>query len=149
MPQSLVKILVHIVFSTKNRHSMIGSEFERGLYGYITGIIKNQGCKLIARNGTEDHIHLLVSLGRTTDIASLIGAIKRDSTKWMKGECGLKRFAWQKGYGAFSVSQSQVDAVIKYIANQKEHHKKQSFQDEFRTLLNRHGVEFDERYVWD
>ena len=149
MPQSLVKILVHIVFSTKNREALIGADFEEGLYGYMNGIIERRNSKLIIANGVEDHVHLLVSLGKTIDVAELIGSIKRDSTKCVKAEHGVRVFNWQSGYGAFSVSESQADTVINYIANQKEHHKTQSFQDEFRALLRRHGVQYDERYVWD
>lgn len=102
---------------------------------------------MIIAGGTSDHIHILVSLGRV-DIAELIGDIKRDSSKWMKKN-GFLKFYWQRGYGAFSIGQSQVPAVSKYIQNQKEHHKKQTFQDEFRELCQKYEVEIDERYCWD
>jgi REP element-mobilizing transposase RayT len=149
MPQSLVRVLVHIVFSTKNRENLILPEYEPGLYSYITGVVRNQGSRFIIGNGIEDHVHILASLGRTTDVATLIGAIKRGSSRWMKEEFGLMRFAWQSGYGAFSVSRSQEDSVIGYIANQKEHHRVQTFQEEFLELLRLHEVEYDERYLWD
>ena len=148
MPQSLVKILVHVVFSTKNRAKPIDPAIEDSLYGYIHGIIENSKSKLILANGTWDHIHMLISLGRTIDVSKLIGVIKRESSVWMN-DYGERRFYWQEGYGAFSIGQSQVPAVMKYIANQKQHHGKQDFQGEFRGLLNRYGVEYDERYVWD
>jgi putative transposase len=148
MPQSLVKILVHCVFSTKNRANLITPEIESDLYGYITGIVQNNRSKLIAINGTANHIHMLISLGKTIDISELIGDLKRDSSKWAKKH-GAKLFQWQEGYGAFSIGQSQVENVMKYIARQKEHHKKQSFEDEIRSLCRKYKVEFDEQYVWD
>jgi putative transposase len=147
MPQSLVKILVHIVFSTKDRRQLIRPEIEARLYGYIGGIIKNNGGRLIIVGGVRDHIHLLVSIGRI-DISKLIGDIKRESSKWMKTN-GIRGFYWQRGYGAFSVGQSQVPAVSKYIRNQKVHHKLQNFQDEFRALCHRYDIEIDERFCWD
>jgi putative transposase len=124
MPQSLVKILVHIVFSTKDRRPLIPLEVEGQLYGYIGGIIKHNKAKLIIAGGMDDHIHLLVSIGRI-EISELIGDIKRDSSVWMK-EQGFRDFYWQKGYGAFSIGQSQVLAVSEYIGTQKEHHDGQS-----------------------
>ena len=148
MPQSLVKILVHVVFSTKNRQRLIHPNIEEALFGYIHGIIENNKSKLLLANGTWDHVHMLISLGRTVDISKLIGVIKRESSVWMK-DSGEDRFYWQEGYGAFSIGQSQARAVMKYIANQKTHHAKQDFQGEFRGLLDRYGIEYDEHYVWD
>ena len=147
MPQSLVKILVHIVFSTKNRADLIAPDVESGLYGYIHGIIENNKSKLIIAGGTMNHIHLLISLGRTIDISELVGDIKRNSSLWMKQH--KNGFYWQEGYGAFSIGQSQVTRVMKYIENQKKHHAKQDFKDEFRGLLTKYRLEYDERYVWD
>ena len=147
MPQSLVRILVHIVFSTKNRADLIVPELESALYGYIHGIIENNGAKLITANGTRNHSHLLASMGRN-NISDLVGDIKRDSSLWMKKK-GVADFYWQKGYGAFSIGQSQVPDVVKYIRKQKEHHGEQSYEDEFRALCGKYGVEFDELYVWD
>jgi putative transposase len=149
MPQSLVKILVHIVFSTKHRADLITPEIEKRLYAYISGIIEKNGAKLITANGTTNHSHFLVSLGRN-DVGVLIGDVKRDSSHWIKKQSPkYANFYWQKGYGAFSIGQSQVDNVCRYIADQKEHHKKQIFEDEFRELCRRYGVEIDERYCWD
>jgi REP element-mobilizing transposase RayT len=147
MPQSLIKILVHIVFSTKNRGDLIPAELADELYRYIHGIVKNNHGRLIIAGGVANHIHLLVSLGRI-DIPELIGDIKRSSSVWMKGK-GSSKFYWQKGYGAFSIGQSQVPEVSKYIRNQKAHHLKQDYQEEFRTLCRKYEVEIDERFIWD
>lgn len=147
MPQSLVKILVHIVFSTKDRRNTIPQNLEPRLYGYIAGIIANNQCRLIICGGTSNHIHLLVSIGRA-DLRELIGHINRDSSKWMK-ENGVKEFYWQRGYGAFSIGESQVPDLSRYIAHQKEHHGKLEYQDEFRALCRKYVVEIDERYCWD
>ena|ERR1041384_3620088 len=150
MSQSLVKILVHIVFSTKNRADLIKPEIENDLYGYMHGIVENNSSKLIIANGTTDHVHLLVSLGKKIDVGELVGDIKRDSSSWIKKKgVQFRNFYWQRGYGAFSIGQSQVRDVMRYIAGQKEHHAKQDFKDEFRTLLKKYEVEYDERYVWD
>lgn len=150
MPQSLVKILIHVVFSTKNRADLIAPEIENSLFGYIHGIVENNESKLIIANGTTNHIHLLISLGRKIDISKLIGDIKRDSSSWVKKQsAGLSNFYWQKGYGAFSIGQSQIEVVINYIEKQKEHHKKQDFKDEFRVLLKKYAVDYNEQFVWD
>lgn len=149
MPQSLVKVLVHVVFSTKNRAKLIVPEIESSLFGYIHRIIENNRSKLIIANGTLDHIHLLISLGRTMGISELIGDIKRDSSKWIKTQGDFVDFYWQEGYGAFSIGQSQVPRVVKYIAEQKEKHAAKDYKDEFRGLCRKYGVEIDERYAWD
>jgi len=149
MPQSLLKILVHIVFSTKDRQDLITPEIEPRLYAYIRGIIENNKGRMLIAGGIANHIHLLVSIGRI-DIGELIGDIKRDSSSWIKQQGQeFSRFYWQRGYGAFSVGQSQVPTVTRYIANQREHHKEQSWEDEYRELCCRYDVEFDERYCWD
>ena len=147
MPQSLVQILVHIVFSTKDRRLLIPDGMGARLYGYIGGIIANHGGRMIIAGGMADHIHLLVSLGRI-DISGLIGHIKRDSSKWMKAE-GALDFYWQRGYGAFSIGQSQVPGVRDYILTQEKHHAGMTYQDEFRSLCRKYDVEIDERYCWD
>lgn len=150
MPQSLFKMLAHIVFSTKKRADLIVPEIENDLFNYMHGIVENNGSKLIIANGTTNHVHLLVSLPKKIDIPELIGDIKRDSSTWIKMKD--KKFAdfyWQKGYGAFSIGQSQVEMVMNYIKNQKEHHTKQDFKDEYRELLKKYEIEYDERYVWD
>ena len=149
MPQSLVKMLAHFVFSTKDRADLIKPEIEGQLYAYINGIVKNNNARLIIGNGTANHVHLLISIGRS-DIGKLIGDIKRDSSIWIKKqEGGFEDFYWQRGYGAFSIGQSQISDVSRYIKNQKEHHALQNYEDEFRALCRKYDVEFDERYCWD
>jgi REP element-mobilizing transposase RayT len=143
-------MLVHIVFSTKNRADLIASEIENELFGYMHGIVENNAAKLIIGGGTANHVHLLISLPKKIDVPELIGDIKRDSSSWVKKQnANFKDFYWQKGYGAFSIGQSQVETVINYIKGQKEHHKKQDFKDEYRALLNKYEIDFDEQYVWD
>jgi len=149
MPQSIFKMIAHIVFSTKNRADLIAPEIENALFGYIHGIAENNGAKLIIGGGTANHFHLLVSLPKKIDVPALVGDIKRDTSKWIKTDKGIADFYWQKGYGAFSIGQSQVDTVVNYIKRQKEHHKKQDFKDEYRALLNKYEIEYDERFVWD
>ena len=149
MPQSLVKILVHIVFSTKDRIRIIHPDIEPQLFGYIRGVIENNGGRLIVAGGDADHSHILASIGRV-NIAELIGDIKRDSSSWIKKQdTRYAKFYWQRGYGAFSIGRSQVPDVTKYILNQKEHHRSVSYQDEFRSLCRKYDVEIDERYCWD
>ena len=148
MPQSLVKIIVHIVFSTKDRRDLITPEIELRLFAYIRGIIENNGGRMLIAGGMPNHIHILSSVGRI-DIGDLVGDIKRDSSLWIKKQGPeFSQFFWQRGYGAFSIGQSQVNAVTRYILDQKEHHKKQSWEDEFRGLCRKFGVEFDERFCW-
>lgn len=150
MPQSIVRILAHIVFSTKNRADLIVPEIENDLFGYIHGIVENNGSKLIIGGGTANHIHLLVPFGKKVDIPELVGDIKRSSSVWIKKQDSqFNDFYWQKGYGTFSVGQTEVDVVIRYIANQKEHHRKKDFKTEFRGFLKKYEIEYDERYVWD
>ena len=149
MPQSLVKILLHVVLSTKNRADLIVPEIEEGLFRYIHGIVENNGSKLLVANCTMNHIHLLISLGRTISISELIGDIKRGSSLWVKEQGNFSNFYWQEGYGAFSIGQSQVPSVMKYIEAQKEHNAESDFKSEFLALLKNYQVAYDERYVWD
>ena len=150
MPQSLVKMLSHIVFSTKDRVDLITPEIEDKLFGYISGIVKNNDSRLIIANGTANHIHLLISLGKTISISELVGKIKRDSSTWIKEQNPkFNKFYWQNGYGAFSVAQSQVEDVMRYIKNQKEHHKTKDFKTEYRDFLEKYEIEYDEKYLWD
>jgi REP element-mobilizing transposase RayT len=150
MPQSLFKILAHVVFSTKHRADLIAPEIENPLFGYIHGIVENNGSKLIIAGGTANHVHLLISLGKKTDVPDLIGDIKRDSSGWIKKQdARFKDFYWQQGYGAFSIGQSQVETVVNYIKRQKQHHAKQDFEYEFRGILKKYEIDYDERYVWD
>ncbi len=151
MPQSLVQIYVHFVFSTKHRQPFLDDpEFRDRLHAYMAGIFKGQDCPALKIGGTEDHVHVLCRLGKVNSVADLIRDVKRDSTVWLKKERPrLVDFHWQGGYGAFSISPSHVNALIAYIANQIEHHKTESFKDEFRRLCAKYDVELDERYVWD
>ena len=151
MPQSLAKILVHAVFSTKHRDPFLRDLALRDeTHRYLGGILKRLDCQPIIVGGVEDHVHLLCVLARTVPAAEMVKEVKRGSSLWIK-EKGpeQKDFAWQGGYGAFSIGFSPIAAVKDYIANQEEHHRQLSFQDEFRALLERYEIEFDERYVWD
>ena len=149
MGQSLPHPLVHSVFSTKDRRPFLHSEeMRKEIYAYMAGILKNLECHPIKIGGVEDHVHILSSLSKNIAFSELIGRIKGSSSKRLK-EKGVHGFAWQNGYGAFSVSESNAEALIAYITNQAEHHQKFSFQEEVRELLKRHRTTFDERYVWD
>ena len=151
MPQSRARVVLHVVFSTKNRVPFLKEpELRARRHAYMAGGLQNIGCEPILINGVEDHVHLLYNLSRTMTIAGLVEEAKKSSSKWMKEQgAAYGDFYWQGGYGAFSVSQSNVEQVRAYIATQEEHHRKVSFQDEFRALCRKHGVEIDERYVWD
>ena len=150
MSQSLSKILVHAVFSTKDRQPFLRDQSLRlELHHYLGGILANLDCQPITVGGVEDHIHFLCALSRTHTAAEIIKETKRGSSLWIKTKAtDLRDFAWQEGYGIFSIGFSQIEPVKKYIAGQEEHHRKVSFQDEFRELLRRYEIEFDERYVW-
>ena len=150
MPQSFAAVYVHVVFSTKNREPTIHSDWSERLFEYIGGIVRNRKCELLSAGGMPDHVHLLISLGRECSLADLLRDLKANSSRWVHDEFpGNQGFAWQSGYGAFSVSASKLDPVKKYIEDQRRHHASQSFQDEFRELLRRHELTWDERYVWD
>ena len=149
MPQSLSKIYLHLIFSTKNREPIITSQNQKPLNNYIAGILKNLGLHAIEINGTADHIHILCQFSRTITVADLIRDLKSNSTKWYQSENPQSSFAWQNGYGAFSVSHSDVGKVRNYIQNQEEHHRTKSFQEEYRLFLDRYQIPYDEQYVWD
>jgi len=150
MAQSLSNVLLHIVFSTKNRQTWIDTPIEGELFPYLSTTARELGCPTHAIGGMDDHIHIACSLSRTVTIGKLIQELKASSSKWIKTKGDrYKSFAWQNGYGAFSIGQSQLDDLRRYIANQCEHHRRESFQDELRKLLAKYQVDFDERYVWD
>ena len=150
MGQSLVKNYLHIVFSTKHRQEVIHPPVEEELYAYLGGICNSLECPPIKVGGYTDHIHILCMLSKKIALIKLLEDLKSDSSKWIKTKGdSYKNFYWQDGYGAFSVNPSEVDRVIGYIANQKEHHCKKTFQDEYRAFLKKYNVEYDERYVWD
>lgn len=150
MGQSLVKNFIHIVFSTKHRQPMIDKNVEAELHAYIGGICKNTGCTSLIVGGYTDHIHILCLLSKKVTLIKLVEEVKSHSSKWIKtkGEA-YKNFYWQDGYGAFSVNPSEIDTVTAYIRNQKEHHDKKTFQDEYRAFLKKYNVEYDEQYVWE
>ena len=151
MPQSLAQIYLHLVFSTKHRQPFLkNNEFRQRTHAYLAGICNNVKCPALIVGGVEDHVHILCRLGKTITVADFIRDLKRDSSKWIKEQqSALAEFHWQSGYGAFSISPSDVGAVQRYSANQEEHHQKVSFQDEFRRLCQKYGLEIDEQYVWD
>jgi putative transposase len=150
MPQSLSCVYLHIVFSTKDRRPTIQPEARPRLHGYLATVARNLGCECYRVGGVADHVHLAIRLSRTITIAKLVEELKTSSSQAMKAELAeVRDFAWQHGYGAFSISPRDLDALIAYIENQEEHHRTRTFQEEYRILLNRYGIEFDERYVWD
>lgn len=150
MPQSLSRLLVHEIFSTKNRQRDLHPEVQPELFAYLGGALKNQGCFPIRIGGVEDHVHLFFVLDRIHSISKITEQIKITSSRWLKEQKPqLGGFAWQRGYGAFSVSPSCEETVVQYIHNQRVHHQTLTFQDEFRQFLVRHSIPFDERYVWD
>jgi putative transposase len=150
MPQSLSSILIHLVFSTKNREPFIAPTIEAELHPYMASVFRDHKSPSLIIDGTMDHVHILFSLARTIAIADLVEEVKTGSSKWIKTKGReFKNFHWQKGYGAFSIGQSQVPTLKRYIRGQKQHHRRVTFQDEYRTFLKRYEIEFDERYVWD
>jgi putative transposase len=151
MPQSLADLLIHIVFSTKNRVPFLKSvDVREHLNAYVVGALENLECPSLITRSVEDHIHVLCQLSRTMSIAQLVKEIKTTSSVWLKGQGqDLRDFHWQAGYGAFSVSHSNKPQVMDHIANQEEHHRTRTFQEEYRLLLQRHDIQFDELYVWD
>ncbi len=151
MSQSLVKNLIHLVYSTKNRRAWIPEDVQERLWAYQSGIFTAWQSPSLIIGGMEEHVHALFSLSRNYALKKVVEEVKKGSSKWMKTAdgAGKPEFTWQAGYAAFSVSQSKVPEVTDYIKNQAQHHRRLSFQDELRALFQRHGIEFDERYVWD
>ena len=148
MPQSLSQIIVHVVFSTKDRRPFLNLEVRPRAHAYLATVARNLGCEAYRVGGVADHVHLAVRLSRTVTVAQPVEEVKVASSKWLKEQdTDLRNVAWQRGYSAFSVSPSQMSEVVDYVANQEEHHRHRTFQDEYRLLLQRHGVEFEERYV--
>jgi putative transposase len=149
MSQSLALVLVHIVFSTKNRIPFLQSlELRSEVHAYLTGTVRGLECDPLQVGGVQDHVHILCGLSRKISLAELVKNLKASSTRIIKAK-GHHSFNWQSGYGAFSVSQSAGESVFSYIAKQEIHHRRIDFQDEFRAMLNKHGIHFDERFVWD
>lgn len=150
MPQSLSYLLTHIVFSTKDRAPVLDATVRPALHAYLATVARNVECECFRVGGVADHVHLAVRLSRTITMAQLIEELKTSSSKWLKTQSpALAAFAWQRGYGAFSVGPSDLNALLHYIDTQEEHHKTRTFQDEYRAFLKKYGIEYDERYVWD
>ncbi len=150
MGQSLVKNYIHIVFSTKHHEHRIIPPIENELHSYLGGICNNLNCQVIKVGGYTDHVHVLCMLSKHITLIKLMEELKSHSSKWIKTKGdAYKNFFWQNGYGSFSVNPAQVENVIKYIANQHEHHRKKTFKDEYRSFLKEYQIEFDERYLWD
>jgi len=150
MSQSLSNVLIHIVFSTKKRKNYINKELQKELYAYITTVCKEHESPVQKIGGISDHIHILIALSRSITVAKLVREIKTSSSRWIKTKGGYYQFfSWQNGYGAFSIGHSGIQKCIRYIADQQEHHKRISFQEEFLKLLKKYQVEFDEKYLWN
>jgi putative transposase len=148
MPQTLSFNLVHIIFSTKNRAPLINDEVIASLHAYLAAMARNLDCECFRVGGVADHVHLAMKLATTRNAAKVVSEIKTGSSQWMKQQ-GIPKFAWQRGYGLFSVSPADIAALLRYIDEQQPHHRKRSFQDEMRAFFEKYHVPFDERYVWD
>jgi len=151
MPQSLTNLMVHLVFSTLDRHPFLSDGgIREEMHRYLGGIVNEKGGRALCVGGVADHVHLLVVMPKTSTVADLVRDLKRASSIWIKGRFpALVGFAWQGGYGAFSVGQKESEVVMAYIQGQEEHHKKRSFQEEYRAFLVKYGIAHDERYVWE
>ena len=150
MPQSLSTIILHLIFSTKDRHPWLETGVREKAHAFLAGAVRQCDCEAYRVGGVADHVHLAVRLSRTLSVADLVKDIKTASSKWMKEQdASLQDFAWQQGYGAFSVGMSQKETLLNYIDIQEEHHQTTTFQDEYRDFLTKYGIDYDERYVWE
>ncbi len=150
MPQSLSAVYIHLIFSTKHRYPFLHDiEVRKELHKFLGGTSKTLDCPPVIVGGVADHVHLLVRFGRSITQAEWVKELKRVSNLWLRQEVGLSKFQWQAGYADFSVSQSNLNEVKRYIENQEEHHRKMSFQDEVRALLRKHEMDWDEEYIWE
>ena len=150
MPQSLSRVLIHLIFSTKNRIRIIAPSIQPELHRYLGGTLNHFDCPCLQVGGVEDHVHLFFGQSRTRTIAEIVEEVKTNSSKWIKTKGrDYRDFRWQSGYAALSVSQSGADRVVTYIQQQPQHHERMSFQEEYRRFLKKYRIEFDERYVWD
>lgn len=150
MPQSLANLYIHLIFSTKERHPFLTDAVRPDLHAYMATVLANLNSPAVLINSVADHVHVLFNMSRTVTLAQVVEDVKKSSSKWIKtqGE-NLTTFAWQAGYGGFSVSESNVPKVANYIRGQEEHHRVKSFQEEYREFLTKHKIQYDERYVWD
>ena len=150
MPQSLASLHIHLIFSTKNRDAFLSENIRPDLHAYMATVLNNLGCPVLLINSVEDHVHLLFDMSRTVSVSTAVEEVKKTSSKWIKTKgASFSLFAWQAGYGAFAVSESNVPEVRAYIATQAEHHRKKSYQEEYRSFLEQHRIAYDERYLWD
>ena len=150
MPQSLSLVIVHVIFSTKERRPLVDTDTRPKLHAYLATVARNAGCECYRAGGVADHVHLAIRLSRTLTIADLVENLKTSSSKWLKTQSAdLAAFSWQRGYGCFSVGPADLDSLCAYIDKQEEHHRTRTFQEEFRMFLKKYGVEYDEAYVWD
>ena len=150
MPQSLSCVIIHVVFSTKERRAFLDPDMRPRLHAYLATVARNAGCECYRAGGVADHVHLAIRLSRTLTIADLVENLKTSSSKWLKTQSpDLALFSWQRGYGCFSVGATGVDSLCAYIDNQEERHRKRTFQEEFRVFLKKYAVDYDEAYVWD
>jgi putative transposase len=149
MPSTYTNLLYHIVFSTKDRLPLITEEFKEELYSYIGGIIRAESGVQLEIGGVNDHVHILAKFKSAVSVSEMLAKFKANSSKWAnEHKLKVRKFGWQEGFAAFSVSESLVPVIRKYIQNQTEHHRKQTFQEEFVALLERHGIEYDPQYLW-
>jgi putative transposase len=150
MPQSLSLVLIHVIFSTKDRRPFFSPEIRPKLHAYLATVTRNAGCEAYRVGGVTDHVHLAIRLSRTVTIAKLIENLKTASSKWLKVQApDLDIFSWQRGYGCFSVGPTDLETLCAYIDRQEEHHKKRTFKEEFEMFLKKYGMNYDEAYVWD
>lgn len=150
MPQSLASIPLHCVWSTRDRQPLIKPEIEKELFSYMAAIFRENESPALTINGTENHVHSLVILSRKVTVAKLIEEVKKSSSKWIKTKgVFYKNFYWQSGYAVLGIGQSGIESLKTYIANQKEHHRRKTFQEEYIEFLKQYNIEYDERYVWD
>jgi len=150
MPQSLSNILIHLIWSTRDRRPCLDPSTREKTHAFLAGVVRQCDCEAYRVGGSTDHVHLAIRLSRTVSVADLVKGAKAASSKWLKTQGPeFADFSWQLGYGAFSVGMSQKEALLLYIDNQEEHHRTRSFQDEYRDFLSKYGIAFDERYVWD
>lgn len=148
MAHTAGNLVVHLIFSTKGRRPLITREIRADLFAYLGGIIREMRGTALIINGTADHVHMLIRIRPVQALAEIARVVKSNSSRWAR-EKWNNRFAWQTGYGAFSVSESNVPAVSRYIAGQEEHHRKRTFQEEYVAFLKKNKIEYDERYIWD
>ena len=150
MPHSLANLYIHLIFSTKERTPYLTPSVRPDLHAYMATVLANLNSPAVLINSMNDHVHVLFNMGRTVTLAQVVEDVKKSSSKWIKTQAvALAEFAWQAGYGAFSVSESNAPKVASYIRNQEEHHRGKTFQEEYREFLAKHKVQYDERYVWD